>query len=271
MATSQKLCLNWKNFHQNISNAFRDLRSGDDFADVTLACEDGQMISAHKVILASSSPFFMNILKTFKNPHPLIFIRGVKSEELSAIVDFLYFGETNVEQENIEAFLALADDLKILGLSRAEGLVKKADEIPPAKGKGPLPTVKEEDYNLEDNGPHSPLETSIAQSTDDNHGEAGMPKLEMPKLETLTGEDIRTKVMSMMEYSKNLVMSSKKPGSTLGRARICKVCGKEGTHSTVWNHIEAKHLENSYSCNRCEKTTKSRNGLATHKSREHTK
>ena len=117
MATTQKLCLNWKNFHQNVSNAFRGLRSGDDFADVTLACEDGQMISAHKVILASSSPFFMNILKTFKNPHPLIFMRGVKSEELSAIVDFLYFGETNVEQENIETFLALADDLKILGLS----------------------------------------------------------------------------------------------------------------------------------------------------------
>merc|ERR1719342_1337428 len=134
MAGPQKLCLNWKNFQQNISTAFRDLRSDNDFTDVTLACEDGQILSAHKVILASSSPFFMNILKLHKNPHPLIFMRGVKSDELSAIVDFLYFGEANIEQENLEHFLAVAEDLKILGLTRAEGVPKRSAEIASRKG-----------------------------------------------------------------------------------------------------------------------------------------
>ena len=71
-----KLCLNWKNFQQNISSAFRELRSDNDFSDVTLACKDGFQLLAHKVILASSSPFFMNILKMNKNPHPLIYMRG---------------------------------------------------------------------------------------------------------------------------------------------------------------------------------------------------
>ena len=150
MATSQKLCLNWKNFQQNISTTFRELRSDNDFTDVTLACEDGHTISAHKVILASSSLFFMNILKTHKNPHPLIFVRGVKSEELSAIVDFLYFGEANVEEESLESFLAVAEDLKILGLARTEeGSASKAEKIPPRKVKA------EEDIKYQENYPHS--------------------------------------------------------------------------------------------------------------------
>ena len=96
MAGLQKLCLNWKNFQTNISTAFRGLRSDNDFADVTLACEDGQFFSAHKVILASSSPFFMGILKKYKNPVPLIFLKGMQSEDLSALLDFFYFGRVEI-------------------------------------------------------------------------------------------------------------------------------------------------------------------------------
>ena len=112
MSSPDKLCLNWKNFQQNISSAFRDLRSDDDFSDVTLACGDGFQVSAHKVILASSSPFFMNILKMNKNPHPLIYMRGMKSEDLVSIVDFLYYGETEIDEEHLDAFLVVAEELE---------------------------------------------------------------------------------------------------------------------------------------------------------------
>ena len=271
MATSQKLCLNWKNFQQNITTAFRELRSDNDFTDVTLACEDGQALSAHKVILASSSPFFMNILKMHKNPHPLIFMRGVKSEELTSIVDFLYFGEANIEQENLESFLALAEDLKILGLTRtAEELAKKSEKNPARKRNDPLATVNpEEEKSIQDNCPEEDIE--IQNTDQDSLLETSTDK-NVPKIEPLEGDDdIGTKVKSMMEFSENKVMSNKKPGTTLGRARICKVCGKEGTMTTVWNHIEAKHLENSYPCNHCEKISKSRNGLAQHRAKDHTK
>merc|ERR1719452_226029 len=88
-----------------------------EFADVTLACENGQQVEAHKVILASASPFFLDLLRRNKHPHPLIYMRGVKSEDLVAIVDFLYYGETNVYQENLDSFLALAEELKLKGLS----------------------------------------------------------------------------------------------------------------------------------------------------------
>ena len=61
----------------------------------TLACEDDTQIKTHKVILALSSPLFMEILKTNKHPHPLIYMRGLKTDAFVAMVDFLYYGEAN--------------------------------------------------------------------------------------------------------------------------------------------------------------------------------
>ena len=98
MQNSEKLCLQWNEFQSNIRSAFSELRKDQDFADVTLACEDGQQILAHKVILASSSPFFMDVLRRNKHPHPLVYMRGIKSNDLLAVVDFLYFGQANVFQ-----------------------------------------------------------------------------------------------------------------------------------------------------------------------------
>ena len=51
-----------KNFAWNGTTcAFVNLKENNEFADVTLACEGGQQIEAHKVILAASSSFFQNL------------------------------------------------------------------------------------------------------------------------------------------------------------------------------------------------------------------
>ena len=44
-------------------------------------------------------------------------MRGVKSEDLKTILDFLYYGEANVLQVNLDVFLAIASDLKLTGLT----------------------------------------------------------------------------------------------------------------------------------------------------------
>ena len=118
---SEKLCLQWNDFKENAIGAFGNLREDNDFADVTLACEDGKQVEAHKVILASSGPFFQTLLRRNKHPHPLIYMRGVKSVDLLAIVDFLYCGEANVYQENLDSFLAIAEELQLKGLMGKAG------------------------------------------------------------------------------------------------------------------------------------------------------
>ena len=92
---SEKLCPQWNDF---VKNTFENLRDSTDFVDVTLACEDGHQIEAHKVILAASSPFFQPILMRNKHSDPLIYMRGLKSDDLRAMEDFLYFGVANVDQ-----------------------------------------------------------------------------------------------------------------------------------------------------------------------------
>ena len=50
-------------FQENYNTAFEALRKDVEFTDVTLECEDGNQVEAHKVVLAAASPFFHNLLK----------------------------------------------------------------------------------------------------------------------------------------------------------------------------------------------------------------
>ena len=57
-------------------------------------------------------------------------MRGMKHENLLAIVDFLYMGEANIPQENLESFLAIAEELKLKGLTgQQNGGEESIDEI----------------------------------------------------------------------------------------------------------------------------------------------
>ena len=113
--SSEKFCLKWNDFQENIGTSFGELRDDKDFSDVTLACEDSEL-EAHKVILSSCSPVFRRLFKRGKNQHPFIYMRGLKADQLKAVVDFIYFGEVNIVQEKLESFLELANELELKGL-----------------------------------------------------------------------------------------------------------------------------------------------------------
>ena len=112
---SEKLCLQWNDFKENVNSAFGKLRDDKEFTDVTLVCEDGQQLEAHKVIMASSSPFFEKILQKSKHSGPLIYLKGVLSKDFASILNFIYFGEANVYQEDLDSLLAIAHEIKLKG------------------------------------------------------------------------------------------------------------------------------------------------------------
>lgn len=121
MASSEKFCLRWNDFESNVSSAFRDIREEKDFFDVTLACDDDSQIQAHKVIIAACSPFFRNILRKNSHPSPLLYLKGVKYKELVSVLNFMYMGEVNVAQDDLNSFLAVAEDLRVKGLTQGSG------------------------------------------------------------------------------------------------------------------------------------------------------
>merc|ERR1711936_320650 len=150
----------WNDFEKNISGAFRELREDKDFFDVTLACDDEQL-QAHKVILSACSPFFRAILRRNKHDHPLLYLKGVKYVDLVAVLNFMYHGEVNIAQEELNSFLAVAEDLKVKGLTQ-NGSEKpnRSDPISTAKAR-PRDPPERADPTL--SSPH-PAPTSQSQN-----------------------------------------------------------------------------------------------------------
>jgi len=137
MSSAEKFCLRWNDFESNISGAFRELREDKDFFDVTLACDDDQL-QAHKLILSACSPFFRSILRRNRHEHPLLYLKGVKYADLVSVLNFMYHGEVNVAQEELNSFLAVAEDLKVKGLTQTT-----SDSKPPSSQQSNKPRVRD--------------------------------------------------------------------------------------------------------------------------------
>ena len=243
MVSTEKLCLQWNDFKENITSSFKELREDRDFTDVTLACEDGQQIEAHKVVLVSSSPFFMELLKKNKHPHPLVYMRGLRSVDLLAIMDFLYHGEANVLQDDLDAFLSLAEELKLKGLTGDA----KTEEEP--NRKLPSKTVPQKQQFLSSQSSEVPNDTAVA----------------------LTQDKISVNLQDLDEQIKTMfTKSAARTSNGQGSLATCNICGNEGPLKTMPRHIEANHITGiSHSCDICGKVSRSRNSLSKHISREH--
>ena len=201
---SQKLCLQWNDFQDNIKSAFGNLREDKDFKDVTLVCEDGQQVEAHKVVLVSSSPFFQKLLGRSKHPHPLIYMRGLKFDDLHAILDFLYLGEANVFQENLNTFLAIGEELQLKGLlGNVAG--ERLEDLDVAK-KFPNPYSLTASINDTKN-----LDTLFKKETSSNKIIRAGRNTEVAIPSNLSGDvdQLEAMVKSMMEKSENNVANGR--------------------------------------------------------------
>ena len=113
---SEKYCLKWTDFQSTVSQSFRLLRQEEDFYDVTLVGDDELQLSAHKLVLSACSSLFKNILKKNLHTNSLIFLSGVSSNNLKNILDYVYCGEVQLFQEQVDSFLDIAKKLQISGL-----------------------------------------------------------------------------------------------------------------------------------------------------------
>ena len=256
----EKLCLQWNDFSANITSAFGDLKADKDFTDITLACDDGQYLYMHKFVLISSSPFFRNLLKNNKHSHPLIYMRSTKFENLTTMVDFLYHGEANVSEENLDSFLALAGELQLKGL-QGDASAEMANKIEEKQDKNPTMKI-DQDLNFVNKELRET--NSIRNQNHTNSSTIYARTVALSDSSDLTDlTELAEKVKSMMSFSEN---NSKRNG----RARICNICGKEDNYTAIMQHIEAKHLDNlKIPCQLCGKVLKTRASLATHRSQSH--
>ena len=219
---SEKLCLQWNNFKENANSAFGKLRDDEEFSDVTLVCEDRQQMAARKVILASSSPFFEKILKKSKHPQPLIYLKGFQSKDFALILDFLYFGEANVYKEDLDPFLAIAEEIELKGLTGQTSSVLLGE---PEKPNYPEPRINKKLFTT------SNLINSCRGIAIPNHNQSNSD---------LHNQALNEKVRSMMEKGKKMMTDGEHmtDGTLMQRkSSVCKVCCKEGLPKHIKIHI----------------------------------
>lgn len=92
------------------------LLAGQQFVDVTLAC-DGHQVHAHRLVLAACSSYFESLLSENPCKHPIIILpKDIKLWEVQALIDFCYKGQVNVSQAGLPQLLKCAETLQIRGL-----------------------------------------------------------------------------------------------------------------------------------------------------------
>ena len=247
--SSEKFALRWNDFQENVSQSFGLLRQEEDLFDVTLVSEDEIQIPAHKLVLSASSSFFKSILRKNAHSHPLLYLGGVNSRKLNFILDYIYHGEVQLYQEELDGFIDAAQKLRIEGLRKEQGDVASREEDINVNAKNRFTDsyddfksdIIEEDEKFETRK-RKPTSRTLVQ-TGESVGAVSMNELDQ-KIEEMTGK--------------------------IGGVYTCRSCGKTAKDKTqLTRHIET-HIEGlEYSCSHCNKTCRSRVALSIHLSRYH--
>ena len=242
-----KLHLKWNNYKENTIKTFSLLRREEEFFDVTLVSDDQKQIMANKVVLSSSSEYFKNILKTNKHSHPMLCLTGLSSEDLDNVLDYIYLGEVQIFQRDIDKFLDIAQKLRLQGLLTSK---KATDE----KNFDNLPKQSMETESKLEPEQTLALEESNEVINDWNSGAAE----KYASMKSTSVDELEKKIAEYLGKNEN-------------GEYICNLCGKVGGRnaSNMKKHIEI-HMDGiSFSCTICGKQLKSRNLLSNHKSRFH--
>lgn len=138
----QHYCLRWNNYQSNMTSVFHQLLRNESFVDVTLACNESTL-KAHKVVLSACSSYFQKLLMDNPCKHPTIILPyDVCFNDLKFIIEFVYRGEIDVSQAELQSLLKTADQLKIKGLcevpedERDTSIVAEVTPLGPLKSGG---------------------------------------------------------------------------------------------------------------------------------------
>ena len=114
---AENYSLSWQAFPEHLQLMLRELFESEKFSDLTLVSDDQTQFRAHQSVLSVSSPVLQRIIENCPSQHPLIYLRGIQSQEIQAVLQFIYTGEAEVSQERMGQFIRVANDLEVKEIS----------------------------------------------------------------------------------------------------------------------------------------------------------
>ena len=244
---SEKFCLKWNDFHSNVSKSFSLLRNEDNLHDITIVTDDNEQIAAHRLVLSTCSEYFKRIFMKNKQSNLLLCLEGLSSNDVRNMMDYMYNGELQIFQNDLDRFLNVAQRFKL------EGLITDAVQ------EEEVNDVKETEHFYNKDRHFQDEFTNLSYRTKTK------PE-EHERVITKVNTEINPENISEVDeqIKQNIIKN-------LDGTYSCQICGKHSGRKIQHcrNHIET-HLEGlSFNCPLCGKTFRSRHSLAVHKSSYH--
>ena len=284
--TSDVFNLTWNEFETSASNGYKELFAEKIFSDVTLVSEDEKQVQAHKVILSTCSPVFKQMLIQNPHPHPMIFMTGVNHQELLSLVNFMYLGETEVTQDNLEHFMDIAAKFKVKGLTKgkhydAKEVFKGLDVINSQEFESTLPeqSSSKTSISMIDSDEHfSHSREFESKFTEQFNSKKSMIDADEHELkEELIIQENKEVDMTSIQYSNNLQKVYSRDSESYNFVEnsnlnlSCDQCEYTATHiSNLKRHKKARHDGVKFPCKHCDYKASYSHHLKTHKETKHT-
>ena len=259
---SEKFSLKWNDYSFNWNKSLYKLRKNCAFADVTLITDDKVRFPAHRILLLSCSNVFDFILKDSNQANPLLYLSGVNATNLGFILDYIYEGEVNLYQEQLDSFLESAKKLEIDGLLGSDN----QENVEDSKFRQDDNEDVDIEFFKEEEAPvgYGNEERRLINTDDSDHPKksrqsAWVPNNDIAKFEvgSMTSEEIQMKIKEL--YQK------------VDGTWRCLACDYANKHHSghIRRHIET-HLDGlSYPCNMCNKEFRSKHSLDEHNRKFH--
>ena len=243
---SERINLFWNEFERCTLDSFQLLKHSEEFTDVTLVCDGENQIRAHKVIISACSPFFKNILLRNPHPNPLIYLNGVNFNDLKALINFMYSGQAEIAQDDLDSFMKAGLDLAIRGL----------EERKPNADKRNVYEISEPDRN------------DMEDLSTENASIGNEPPMESQELGVQHQSNVMTDNISLVDTS---YIAQDVCDISMDVSKFqCDECQYSTKYkSNLKKHIKSVHEHVKLSCNKCDYQCSDSSNLEKHRRNKH--
>ena len=235
---TKKLSFVWTDFHGDNLGTRKELYNKGHFADVTLISDDFKPFNVHRSILFAASDLLRQLLLMEQcKSEAILYLKGVNSQFLDAILQFIYFGEVSVPEVQVKDFIKCAKDLDLKSF---------LGNIPITQSENCA--LSEEDENIARHDKISNLFTGP-----------------LPDHSWIQTEKLLNK-------SRNIPEDEKEMEDSLYQCEKCEYMSKDATNLKI--HVKRQHIRASsviakYSCDKCTYTNVNPIKMKLHKDTKH--
>ena len=164
--------------------------------------------------------------------------------------------KANVFQENLDTFLALAEEFRLKGLTGGAEAEKEVEKDTSHSRKVPI---------------KKDMSRKMTPLSKPNFEGSTMEDYSKETTVALTSDKISVDLQELDEQIKSMITKSGvSTNNGQGRMATCNVCGKQGALKHMPQHIEANHITGvSHACEICGKISRSRQLSSRHNSMFH--